>query len=114
MAATNPSSTEAGLREALAAILELPLKDVEANGYNTSKIIGIEDSLVPLFDRYSKQQILAGRIDETNKTLKALPALHKHSGDSWNRGYVSAQQTLRQKLKKRLTELKLLAQKGEE
>lgn len=45
------------------------------------------------------------RLEELTRTLKSIPALDKHSGASWSRGYISAQYTLRKNLKKRIAEL---------
>lgn len=59
-------------------------------------------------DALAKQhqaELLRARIETNKEILKFIPALQKHSGASWQRGYVSAQQTLRNNIKKNIAYL---------
>jgi len=50
-----PSNQDDELREQMAQLLELPLKDIEENGFNTGKMLAIENKLVTLFHSHTHQ-----------------------------------------------------------
>ena len=92
--------------------LEEILKAYKRYPYGTKELPHITgDEAKALLIAWRDKAMLRARIEENQKVLKTVPALDKHSGASWYRGYVSAQQTLRQKVKKRIAQLQARKEK---
>lgn len=94
----NPDYTDALAKQQQAELLRARKEATEANNDLHKRH---EDNLTVVH----RIELLRARIETNKEILKFIPALQKHSGASWQRGYVSAQQTLRNNIKKNIAYL---------
>lgn len=59
----------------------------------------------PLVQQEAEQRCIEARIETAQQILDSIKAEDKHSGASWYRGYISAQYTLRKKVKQYIRQL---------